>query len=107
MVRAASLQVDVGFVARAMASCKRILALSPGHPSTEQMLSLLYEMPSQSSGQAQPAVASIPSTIELTVVAPDSSEAQIQEIVLTEAVVTNTRDEKNSGGFAQAEDDRA
>lgn len=86
LLSVASLQVDAGLVARAMASCKRILALSPGHPSTEQMLSLLYEMPSPGSGQnADPEIAASPA-IDLSKVAQASSEASIQEIVLTEAI---------------------
>lgn len=87
LLRATSLQVDRGLVARAMASCKRILVLSPGHPSTEQMLSLLYEMPSQGPDQSSAAEAPVAPSIDLSKVAPASPDAQLEEIVLTDAVV--------------------
>ncbi len=90
LLRAAELQVDAGQVVRAIASCHRILVLSPAHPATEQMMSLLYDMPSQSSIPAAAAGLPDPPSIDLSKMAPASSEAPIQEIVLIE-VVADTR----------------
>jgi CRP-like cAMP-binding protein len=82
----ASLQVEAGLVARAMASCKRILVLAPDHPETEQMLSLLYVMPSPISSDRSEAEEPPRPLIDLSKVAPASPLAPIQEIVLTDAV---------------------
>ncbi len=90
LLRTAELQVDAGQVVRAIASCHRILVLSPAHPATEQMMSLLYEMPSQSSGQAAAGGLQAAPNVNLSKLAPASPEAPIQEIVLTE-VVADTR----------------
>ncbi len=83
---ASRLQVDAGQVVRAIACCNRILELSPAHTETEQMMSLLYEMPSQGST----ADVALTPTLDLSKVVPTSPKASIQELVLRE-VVADTR----------------
>ena len=105
LLRTASLQVDAGFVARAMASCNRILEISPGHPPTEEMMSLLYEMPSTTASETSADERDFSPAVDLSKVAPATPETPLQEIVLTD-VVAGTRsvvltDVEESSGVAE------
>ncbi len=87
LVRAAELQTEAGQVARAIATCSRILDIDPEHVETQDRLQLLYEIPTDTGVGPAPGGSVEPPWIDLSPggSTPDE-DAPIEELVLTEVV---------------------
>lgn len=89
LLRALELQIDAEQTTLAIATAKRILSLDPKHAETENRLHLLYTIPSLSEGGAEAGREAEPVVLRQEP-AIASTQAPLEEIVLTEVVV-NTR----------------